>query len=293
MGDDMKRLKLAHLYGGEVVYQAGEALQPRLLTDYEFVYLVSGNATYRAGNETHVVPAGGMILGRAGGMEEYRWDAKKCTRHAYFHFAIHEFPDDWPSPDAWPRVIEDPDPFAVSLFWHIMRHIYEHSDWPATAPGKRDCLLVETLIDTFLESHKESFRSFERDRPEPVRRALKWLRQRIDDDPLGEFSLGDIAKAAGCTPKHLCRAFAVSVGHSPAHTGTLLRLQLATALLTRSNLSVKEIALKCGFKDALYFSRCFKKTFGRPPSAVRSDLATGVPPPAAPLPVDITPRIRW
>ena len=145
-----------------------------------------------------------------------------------------------------------------------MRHIYEHSDWPATAPGKRDCLLVETLIDTFLESHEEAFRSFERDRPEPVRRALKWLRQRIDDDPRQELRLDDIAAAAGCTAKHLCRVFAASVGHSPAHTGTLLRLQLATTLLARSNLSIKEIALKCGFADPLYFSRCFKKTFGPP-----------------------------
>jgi len=289
----MTRLRLGYLYGGEVVYQAGETLKPRLLTDYEFVYLVSGDVSYSAGSETYAVPAGGMILGRAGAMEEYRWDVAKPTRHAYFHFAIDELPDDWPTLDAWPRVSADPDPFAVSLFWHIIRHIYEHSDWPATAPGRRDCLLVETLIDTFLESHEGVFHSFERNRPEPVRRALKWLRQRIDDDPCQEFSLNDIAEAAGCTAKHLCRVFAASVGHSPAHTGTLLRLQLATTLLTRSNLTVKEIALKCGFKDPLYFSRCFKKTFGRPPSAVRSDLAKGVPPPAAPLPVDITPRIRW
>lgn len=293
MGDDAKRLKLSYLYGGEVVYQAGEALKLRLLTDYEFVYLVSGDASYTAGSETYAVSAGGMILGRADGMEEYRWDTTKPTRHAYFHFAVDELPDDWPAPDTWPRVSEEPDPFAVSLFWHILRHIYEHSDWPATAPGERDCLLVETLVDTFLESHDETFRSFERDRPEPVRRALKWMRQRIDDDPRQKFSLDDIAKAAGCTPKHLCRVFAASVGHSPAHTGTLLRLQLATTLLTRSNLSVKEVALKCGFEDPLYFSRCFKKTFGRPPSTIRADLAKGVPPPAVPLPVDITPRIRW
>ncbi len=293
MGNNAKRLKLGYLYGGEVVYQAREVLKPRLLTDYEFVYLANGNASYQTGNETYVVPAGGMVLGCAGGIEEYRWDTSKPTRHAFFHFAIDELPDDWPPPDDWRRVSETPDPLAVSLFWHILRHIYEHRDWPATAPGERDCLLVEALIDTFLESHDEAFRSFERDRPEPVRRALKWLRQRIDDDPREQFSLADIAEAAGCTPKHLCRVFAASVGHSPAHTGTLLRLQLATALLTRSNLSVKEIALKCGFEDPLYFSRCFKKTFGRPPSAVRSDLARGIPPPATPLPIDITPRIHW
>ncbi|WP_419194527.1 helix-turn-helix domain-containing protein [Novipirellula herctigrandis] len=293
MIDAEKRLKLSYLYGGEVLYQPGEALKTRLLTDYEFVYLINGDISYGVGNETYLVPAGGMILGRPGCMEKYRWDTTQRTRHAYCHFAIQEIPNDWPAPKDWPFVSEAPDQLAVSLFLHIMRRIYDHSDWPATAPGKRDCLLVETLIDTFLKPHDEEYRSFERDRPEPVRRALKWLRQRIDDDPRQEFSLADIAKAAGCTPKHLCRVFATSVGYSPAQTGSLLRLQLATTLLTRSNLSVKEIANKCGFADPLYFSRRYKETFGRPPSAVRSDLAKGIPPPAAPLPIDITPRVRW
>ena len=70
----------------------------------------------------------------------------------------------------------------------------------------------------------------------------------------------------------------------------LLRLQLATALLTRTNLIIKEVAQRCGFEDPLYFSRRYKMAFGRPPSTVRKDLANGTPPPAGLLPVDITTR---
>ena len=58
MSDGGKRLELGYLYGGEVVYQAGEALKPRLLTDYELVYLVSGDVSYTAETETYTVPAG-------------------------------------------------------------------------------------------------------------------------------------------------------------------------------------------------------------------------------------------
>jgi hypothetical protein len=36
------------VYGGEVVYQPGEVLKPLRLTDYEFVYLVSGDVSYTA-----------------------------------------------------------------------------------------------------------------------------------------------------------------------------------------------------------------------------------------------------
>ena len=287
------RLRLSYLYGGEVLYQQGEALEPRVLTDYELVYVITGNVSYTIDRKQHHVPPGAVILGRPGGNEHYRWDPARRTRHAFFHFGIEELPIDWPALDAWPRVREHPAPVVISLFRHVLRHVYEHSDWPAIAPSERDCLLVETLIDAFFETHVDEETSFERGRPEPVRRALKWMRQRIDDAPWQHFALDDIAAAAGCTPKHLCRVFRTSVGHSPARTGTLLRLQLAIALLARTNLSIKEIASRCGFENPLYFSRRFRQMFGLPPSAVRTNLARGIPPPAGPLPVDITPRLHW
>lgn len=287
------RLRLGYLYGGEVRYQPGEQLALRQLTDYELVYVISGTVRYTCDGETYAVPPGGIILGREGSSEKYKWDATKETRHAFFHFRVDQLPADWPDPSNWPRFQPEPDPVVVSLFRHVMVHINEHGDWPAVAPGERDCLLVETLIDSYLESHETSVRQFERERPEPVRRALKWMRQQIDDQPNYWFTLADMARAAGCTPKYLCRVFKQSVGYSPAKTGTFMRLQLSLVLLTRSNLTIGEVAAKCGFDNPLYFSRCFRKAFGRPPTAVRSDLANGIPPPSAPLPADITPRVHW
>jgi transcriptional regulator GlxA family with amidase domain len=119
------------------------------------------------------------------------------------------------------------------------------------------------------------------------------MRQQIDDDPARQFSLEEIAAAAGCTDKHLCRIFRQSIGHTPVKVGKLLRLQLSLALLARTNLSIKEVAMRCGFEDPLYFSRCFSQSFKRPPSTIRKDLSKGVPPPPDPLPIDITPRLSW
>ena len=287
------RLILDYLCGGEILCQAGEVLKPRLLKDYELVYIIKGNVSYTANDETFFVPPGGMILGRSATMESYRWDTTQTTRHAYFHFFINTLPADWTEPDEWPRVRSKPASITKSLFRHVMQHIYEHSDWPAIAPGNRDCLLLETLIDTFLETHAKEEKTFEPERPEPVRRALKWMRQQIDDNPTGHFSLEDIATAAGCTGKHLCRIFKQSIGHPPVKVGKLLRLQLSLALLARTNLSIKEVAMRCGFEDPLYFSRCFSETFKRPPSTIRTELHKGIPLPPDPLPIDITPRLSW
>ncbi|QBG49139.1 AraC family transcriptional regulator [Verrucomicrobia bacterium S94] len=286
-------LKLDYLYGGEILYQPGEHLENRVLTDFEVVYILSGQATYIANGQAHPAPPGSLIFGLPGTEETYEWDPVEITRHAFFHFGASHLPSDWPPPQNWPRIHHTPPDLSVSLFRHIMKHIYEHRNWPAEPPGHRDCMLVESLINTCFESGKAEWESFQPDRPEPVRRALKWMRQQIDENPLAQFTLAEIARSANCSSKHLCRLFSRSVGYPPVYTGTLMRMQLALVLLTRSNLSVKEIALRCGFENPLYFSRRFTRIFGRAPSAVRKDVEQGTPPPPDPLPVDITPRIHW
>jgi AraC-like DNA-binding protein len=64
-------------------------------------------------------------------------------------------------------------------------------------------------------------------------------------------------------------AFAQRTGFS-AHQYLLeLRLAHARALLTQTNLRVKEIATQSGFEDEHYFSRMFKAKAGQPPSEWR------------------------
>jgi AraC family transcriptional regulator len=49
------------------------------------------------------------------------------------------------------------------------------------------------------------------------------------------------------------------------------RLIAAKELLRRTDLSLQEIALKCGFSTAFSFSRSFRKQYGIPPSVYRSE----------------------
>jgi hypothetical protein len=89
---------------------------------------------------------------------------------------------------------------------------------------------------------------------------------------------------ASVTGKHLCRLFRGSLGYPPLATFRLLKMQLAMALLGRSNLSVKEIAERCGFDNPLYFTRIFTRLYQAPPTAIRTRLRRGQAPPAQPSP---------
>lgn len=70
------------------------------------------------------------------------------------------------------------------------------------------------------------------------------------------------------TYDYLRKLFKREVGITPHAFLTSLRMQMAEKLLCSSGLielNISEIAYNCGYSDALYFSRVFKKTFGCSP----------------------------
>jgi AraC-like DNA-binding protein len=286
------RLRLSYLYGGVAQYRAGETLPPRILTDYELVLLIEGNATYRVNGERCDLAPGAVVLARPGACEEYLWDARQRTRHAYAHFGLDAIPADWPPPNQWPVHRAGTDSAVPALFRHLLDRARTHDDWPSRQPSAADNRIVEALIELYLRPCSDPA-PLECVRPEPVQRALKWMREVIDQDPGRAVHLCDLAAAANVTGKYLCRAFRNTLGRPPMVTYRLLRLQLAVPLLARSHLSVKEIAERCGFEDALYFSRCFSAAFGASPRCVRQNMREGAPPPRNPLPSDVTPRLYW
>lgn len=66
---------------------------------------------------------------------------------------------------------------------------------------------------------------------------------------------------------HLCKIFRKELGMTPHKYLTNLRLQAAAELLCSAYNSgnITEVALMCGFKNPLYFSRLFKKKYGISP----------------------------
>ncbi len=288
------RLELTYLHGGEAASLPGTSLGPRVLADFELVYAIDGWITYLSDGVSYAVPPGGFIFGRPGFQETYYWDPQIPTRHAFFHFGIESYPPDWPAPLDWPRVRTSLSAVCASLFRHIIQRIYEHDNWPIERPERSDIRFVEALLDAFIKDRGEETVSFERDRPEPVRRALMLMRKLAEENPAHPLTLAETAAEAHVTEKHLCRLFLRSLGHSPLQTFTLLKLQAARPLLIRTNLSIKEIAERCGFENQFYFSRRFSQAYGCSPSAFRTQLNSGKTVPVTTiLPVDLMPRKCW
>ena len=102
--------------------------------------------------------------------------------------------------------------------------------------------------------------------------------KRVTDDMEHSFAAAyDAARYARMLRISVSRfnhLFKACVGVSPYAYCMQLRMTNARSLLEDTDLQIKEIAERCGYKDALYFTQAFKKETGSTPSAYRKTNST-------------------
>lgn len=85
-----------------------------------------------------------------------------------------------------------------------------------------------------------------------------------------DWSLDKIARLSGMSKNNLLLVFKDATGQSPIDFLLNLRLQKAAEMLLNSDCNIAETALNTGFHDSNYFTRQFRKKFGRSPRQYRS-----------------------
>lgn len=96
-----------------------------------------------------------------------------------------------------------------------------------------------------------------------VKKALLCIEEHYDED----LSINDIARSAKISVSTCLRLFSTVLGLTPVQYLIRHRLQKAAEELKHADSkTIAEIAYSCGFTDASYFDRCFRKEYGMTPS---------------------------
>jgi AraC family transcriptional regulator len=113
------------------------------------------------------------------------------------------------------------------------------------------------------------------------------------DSPL---DLAQLAEIACFSPYHFHRIYRTTMGETVAETVVRLRLQRAAGQLARSVTPIAEIGRAAGYGSSAAFSRAFRASYGRTPTAFRADrpacaaLAVAADPGALTMRVEIQDR---
>ncbi|MBN2710807.1 MAG: helix-turn-helix domain-containing protein [Planctomycetes bacterium] len=99
--------------------------------------------------------------------------------------------------------------------------------------------------------------------------ALDALRRFVYEKYERQLSRADAARASGISESHLTTLLRKELGTNFTDFLTRVRMEAAMELLQFSDLSVKEIAARCGFADYNYFVARFRSLYGSPPGKWR------------------------
>ena len=112
-------------------------------------------------------------------------------------------------------------------------------------------------------------------RPAAIERAMSLC----EAHAFAPLDVAQLARAAGYSRYHFSRLFAAHEGVSPARYMLRLRIAEAARLLRIDEAPVKVIAARCGFADANYFAKAFRRFYGMGPKDFRrSGMFAGAPP---------------
>ncbi len=252
------------------VHDAGTSYGPRVLPDFDFIWIIDGDVVWEHDGLVASAPAGSLILARPGMCNVMRWDPRITSRNFYLHFTLTGRADLPPERD-WPTVLRLPqDDVARPLLRHLAALLERRPrDWQRQAESALLCLLQAYVNERF-DTVSGTARL-----PAAVESCITHVARLWSRGILSAVTLPELARVARVSREHLCRVFRDDLGLAPVEGFRLARLERATVLLGRRDLSISEIARLTGFDDAFHFSRRFRDAFGCPPSVFRSRLATG------------------
>ncbi len=154
-----------------------------------------------------------------------------------------------------------PKNFLFKSFSEV-RHFWENG--LTTAPEIVDLISESILLYTFTLLGKKVF-SFENNNKAKNNVALT-VKKYIDDNFSDtDFSVDKISKELSYNKKYISSVFKKEFDIGIIDYLTTVRIQNACTMIQQGFTSVNDIALRCGYSDAQYFSRVFKNKMSLSP----------------------------
>lgn len=260
----VKRIRIAHEY---TLDQMRRCEYPRGRDSYGLVYALEGAAEYRFGaGERFTLLAGDLLF--VSSAAAYTIVTAKPFRHYTVNFDVDEKASSLQLLGASHYLLRNGS--STPLLEKHFKHLVDL--WTQKAFGyemQSMGALYELLSTLYIHGLDTSGGRVK----QRLQEAKEYIEQNFDQ-PL---CLEDLAYLSNMSVTNFRREWARLYTGSPIGYRDSIRLHYAKDYLICGYDSVSEIAKKCGFDDASYFTRFFKKKTGMTPLAYKNLLRSGTP----------------
>ena len=130
---------------------------------------------------------------------------------------------------------------------------------------------LQGLLHEFFALIADGFKEEEEEAPDEDNRYVKEAVYFIRNNYFRGITVADIAEHVSVNRSYLYKLFETTFQMSPKEFLTKFQISRAKELLSWSDISIESVARSCGYKDALAFSKVFKKTIGVSPTEYRKN----------------------
>jgi AraC-like DNA-binding protein len=154
-------------------------------------------------------------------------------------------------------------------FWHYRRARRRIQELIAEISKLREGVVAPVEV----AAEPEGEEPVKEEQPDPDRQFLLHLIDVVNANlPSGRYGVEDIASEMNMGVQTFRRRLLSVTGESPKAFISAIQMELAAKLLTDSpDMSVTQIANRCGYDEVTSFGRTFRKTYGISPSQYREN----------------------
>lgn len=188
-------------------------------------------------------------------------EIKKVTEHLEEH-RPRSGNDDWQRKDRNFHFTNDPG--VTQLIQRLIFLCAENHPAKDLFVG----MSLRELIIRMLEAESREQHLRDPDRlatSQPITASVAYILSHLDE----KLTVAQLSKRAYMSESGYYRAFKSEMGISPVDFTNNERIKLASSLLREGELSIQEVAVRCGFNSASYFTRRFKQALGVCPARFR------------------------
>ena len=240
---------------------------------FELIYLQKGQCTFLAGDTSYKLTDGDLLVIPPNLTHASRYEGKGFHDRYAIHFDFRK---------ADPRIIsflpfrqESPEQClhfsaiperkpeieaSLSAMLNMFHQNDEYSDTMLHFMFQQFLLLLGPAFAEASVNHSHEGTEIS------LLESARYIEAHFSED----ISLSEIASFAGFSPSYFSRKFKAITGQGFRQFRDEIRLKNAASLLRDTDLSISEIAGRCGYSSSTYFGDSFRAYYGISPSGYRS-----------------------